>query len=335
MSERVPAELWDNIFNHACVDGGRTGCALSLTSRRFRELSAGIRLRSVFISDLEGLKLLLHALERLPEHERRVRFLFIAVRPLDSDATYTLLSLQAAMSFMREESHNLQSFAMSVSGIDTRQVVDAVEEWRVVYPTFLACVAPYVEVLTVHVPYLHVGVVLPSTIHFPVLRDLTLGHEMSTAQLSSLPLLSRLHTFDHGVRTTHGITTTAVHHVMRTQSLDHVHFSGTGAVENVTRALGFLSTPFLPRSLVAASPKLVIGPSRGTTGVPFSNYARRRYNESRDSLLQLYGHERFYDMIVLPPRGGEYSLDLAAKDWRDVVEHGGEGVWGAVETLSE
>jgi hypothetical protein len=331
MSERMPAELWDKIFKHACVDGGRTGCALSLTSRRFRELSAGTRLRSVFISDLEGLKLLLRALERLPEHERRVRFLFIAARLLDKDATENLRYLQAweCITRLRGESFSLQSFRAPEEGIDTRQVVDAVKEWRVVYPTFLACVASYVQVLTVYVPYLYFGVVLPSTIHFPILRDLTIGHEMSTAQLSSLPLLNRLHAFYHG------ITTTAVHHVMRTQSLAHVHFSGMGVVEHVCRALSLLSTPFPPRSLVAASPKLVIAPSEITTGVTLPHDLRFLWDQTRDSLSQVYGCERFYDMIVLPPRGGEYSLDLAAKDWRDVVEHGGEGVWGAVETLPE
>jgi hypothetical protein len=327
MSERVPAELWDKIFKHACVDGGRTGCALSLTSRRFRALSAGIRFHSVFISDLEGLKLLLRALERLPEHERRVRFLFIAARLLDKDATENLRYLQAweCITRLRGESFSLQSFRAPEKGIDTRQVVDAVKEWRVVYPTFLACVASYVQVLTVYVPHLHFGVVLPSTIHFPVLRDLTIGHEMSTDHLSSLPLLSRLHAFYHG------ITATEIRLVLGTQRLAHVNFSGA----NVSRGLGCLSTPFRPRSLVAASPKLVIAPSKITTGVTLPNNEWLFYYQARGcrAVAMVYGYERFYDMIVLPPRVGEYSFDLAAKDWRDVVEHGGEGVWGAVETL--
>jgi hypothetical protein len=324
----MPAELWDKIFKHACVDGGRTGRALSLTSRRFRALSAGTRFHSVFISDLEGLKLLLLALERLPENERRVRFLFIAARPLDKGTTNALYHLRAweGMARLREEPSDLRLYKVPVEDINTRQVVDAVKEWRVVYPTFLACVASYVQVLAVDVPHLYFGVVLPSTIHFPALRDLTITHPMSAAQFSSLPLLSRLHAFHHG------ITTTAVHYVMRTQTLAHVRFSGEGAVENVSSALGFLSTPFLPRSLLAAPPKLVIAPSQVMT---LPHEAWYFYDQPQDSLLRLYGQERFYDMVVLPPRLGEYSLDLAAKDWRDVVEHGGEGVWGAVETLSE
>jgi hypothetical protein len=40
---------------------------------------------------------------------------------------------------------------------------------------------------------------------------------------------------------------------------------------------------------------------------------------------------RFGTITILEPSGSGYNLDSAVKDWRDVVENGGEGAWGNVE----
>ncbi|KAI0657885.1 hypothetical protein C8Q70DRAFT_246810 [Cubamyces menziesii] len=45
--ESLPYELLEQIFRNACTDGGRTGCALSLVSKRIRALSRSSRFHSV------------------------------------------------------------------------------------------------------------------------------------------------------------------------------------------------------------------------------------------------------------------------------------------------
>ncbi|KAJ8482528.1 hypothetical protein ONZ51_g5301 [Trametes cubensis] len=45
--ESLPYELLEQIFRNACTDGGRTGCSLSLVSKRIRALSRSSRFHSV------------------------------------------------------------------------------------------------------------------------------------------------------------------------------------------------------------------------------------------------------------------------------------------------
>ena len=48
--ETLPFELLENIAAFACTDGGRTGCSLSLVSKRFREVARGTRFASVALT---------------------------------------------------------------------------------------------------------------------------------------------------------------------------------------------------------------------------------------------------------------------------------------------
>jgi hypothetical protein len=45
--DRLPTEIMDHILGSACVDDGRTGCALSIVSRFIRRASARMRYHSV------------------------------------------------------------------------------------------------------------------------------------------------------------------------------------------------------------------------------------------------------------------------------------------------
>ncbi len=45
--ETLPCELLEKIFEFSCTDGGRTGCSLSLVSKRFRDVSSGMRFDTV------------------------------------------------------------------------------------------------------------------------------------------------------------------------------------------------------------------------------------------------------------------------------------------------
>ncbi|KZP16061.1 hypothetical protein FIBSPDRAFT_66033 [Athelia psychrophila] len=49
---RCPIELWETIFSYSCIDGGNTGCSLSLTSRAFHAASRRFRYHSVALKGL-------------------------------------------------------------------------------------------------------------------------------------------------------------------------------------------------------------------------------------------------------------------------------------------
>jgi hypothetical protein len=150
-----PIEIWQKIFRYACVDGGRTGCALSLVSRRMHDISANIHLQSVFVVGLKRLQHLECTLRQLPEERRAVQALFIAARPDDAE----------------------------------------LHAWPTAYAAVLALTAPRVEVLTVHASYPFFDVAFPPNMHFPHLRDLAVGCVSRSVALPHLPSLRRLHVF--------------------------------------------------------------------------------------------------------------------------------------------
>jgi hypothetical protein len=320
MSERLPAELWHKIFQHACVDGGRTGCALSLVSRRLHDLSASTRLQSVFIIGLERLKLLLHTLERLPEYECRVRFLFIATSHAEEEAETR--RLQMGRSRVRQPRH---AAPLSSRLKDEKQQEDGMQEWQTIYPAVLALIAPHVEVLTIRIPQPLLDSVFPANIRFPVLRDLTFGQMQETDQFPCMPVLHRLHIFGHP-------TKALIHSAIDIQGLQLVRFSDYRAVDEFAVALGETSARTSCLSGPVRSTKLVITPDCPSfrCGNGYFSWAER-HRRTRDSLMQHQNNGRFGTITVLKPSPGGYNLDSAVNDWRDVVENGGEGAWSNFE----
>ncbi|EKM57991.1 uncharacterized protein PHACADRAFT_206836 [Phanerochaete carnosa HHB-10118-sp] len=76
--ECLPVETWSQIFLYACVDGGRTGCALSETCRYFRAAVLPVQMHSVALVGGHKAQAFVDVLEnRAPEH-RRVEHLFIS-----------------------------------------------------------------------------------------------------------------------------------------------------------------------------------------------------------------------------------------------------------------
>ncbi|KAH9889077.1 hypothetical protein C8Q73DRAFT_668221 [Cubamyces lactineus] len=67
--ETLPYELLEQIFRHACTDGGRTGCSLSLVSKRIRALSRSSRFHSVAL--LSGTTSQLSCFSHALEHARK------------------------------------------------------------------------------------------------------------------------------------------------------------------------------------------------------------------------------------------------------------------------
>jgi hypothetical protein len=219
----VPPEIWHKVFKNACVDGGKTGCALSLVSRRIRDASSKTRLRSVSVVGLERLKSLLHVLENTPEDNRRVTFLFIAARPLDPDVVD------------RRTFQHL--WRLHKTGIDTLIGLagpsdQTLDDWQTVYPVVATLVAPHIEVLTLHVSRTLLGTPLPPDVHFPVLRDLTFGQVSVLDNLSLLPLLHRSHIVGNldNVPTLFPV-------ILRTQGVECVRLSGGHHNEEVLASL--------------------------------------------------------------------------------------------------
>ncbi|KAL1942737.1 hypothetical protein VTO73DRAFT_4977 [Trametes versicolor] len=87
--DRLPYDLWHIIFQLACNDGGRMGCALALTSKACRRASASARLHSVRLLSLRHVRNFLICLERIRRatgEDPPVRHLLFSLLPDTCDA---------------------------------------------------------------------------------------------------------------------------------------------------------------------------------------------------------------------------------------------------------
>ncbi|KAI0332342.1 hypothetical protein GY45DRAFT_495512 [Cubamyces sp. BRFM 1775] len=64
---RLPMEIWREVFTHACTDGGYTGMSLTLVCRFFYNASLPIRFRSLSFRSLHQIELFLHYARRYEE----------------------------------------------------------------------------------------------------------------------------------------------------------------------------------------------------------------------------------------------------------------------------
>ncbi|EKM51052.1 uncharacterized protein PHACADRAFT_263010 [Phanerochaete carnosa HHB-10118-sp] len=76
--DTLPLELHAQIFECACTDDGTTAHSLSLVSHYVREVSEPYRYQSLAVAGLDSLVKLVHKLEELPTHRRRVHRLFLS-----------------------------------------------------------------------------------------------------------------------------------------------------------------------------------------------------------------------------------------------------------------
>ncbi|EIW63152.1 uncharacterized protein TRAVEDRAFT_43459 [Trametes versicolor FP-101664 SS1] len=89
MLDRLPYDIWHIIFQLACTDGGRTGCALALTSKACRRASSSARLNSVRLHSLRHVRNFLICLERIRRstgEDPPVRHLLFFLFPETCDA---------------------------------------------------------------------------------------------------------------------------------------------------------------------------------------------------------------------------------------------------------
>ncbi|KAI0633634.1 hypothetical protein C8Q77DRAFT_1217970 [Trametes polyzona] len=91
MAEMLPIDIWNNIFEFACTDGGRVASALSRVSRAFRSISTAYRYQSVRLSKLRDIEKFLASYERAHAasggNAPRVRHLLLSFLPGETDVT--------------------------------------------------------------------------------------------------------------------------------------------------------------------------------------------------------------------------------------------------------
>lgn len=160
MAERCSVELWEKIFRLACVDGGFTGCSLSLVSRAVRNVAQPVRFNSVALTDLERL---LTFANGVLNTRPNIHHLFISV--------------------------SLPLWGPNRVTQDQRWYVDNI------ITTILTAAAPTIKTLFLHEPSFQ-G--LRTTLRFPVLQDLEIPqlrwcHGTRPTE-GPLPYLRRLHT---------------------------------------------------------------------------------------------------------------------------------------------
>lgn len=76
--DRLPLEMWTAICSHACTDGGKTGCALAITSHYLRAAVLPVQFQSVAINDGKHAARFLDALTARAPNHRRVLHLFLS-----------------------------------------------------------------------------------------------------------------------------------------------------------------------------------------------------------------------------------------------------------------
>jgi hypothetical protein len=176
MASSLPPEIWDKIVKCACMDGGSTGCALSLVSRYIRDVSHSSRLQSIALDGVRALQSAALELDRRAPKARAVRFLYL------SNTNATTVKRNA-----RERSD------------------EETQSWHAALCVkIVALISPTVEVLTITFAYdwskcdwLHNLHPHPK-VHFPQLRSLT-GCITSFFDIDgaapSMPVLEHLHLF--------------------------------------------------------------------------------------------------------------------------------------------
>lgn len=84
--ENCPTEICHQIFRAACVDGGKTGMALSLVSRYINLVSREIKYHSVTVIGLDQIMMFAKVLKDLPPKFRGVRHLFLSSIPQNENS---------------------------------------------------------------------------------------------------------------------------------------------------------------------------------------------------------------------------------------------------------
>lgn len=178
--DKLPLDLWDDIFRHACTDGGRTGAALARTSSVLRAASAPYRFYSLKFTNLAQIGRFLLCLDRI----ERAQAPHAGVRDQRSVNTRHLL-----LSFFPDDCESLDRQWRGWSEYSSRkskrqqQLAEDERAWHAtkgawdrqflfLVPHLLRLVAPTLETLAI---LQHPGISLPYVkVELFALRELSL-----------------------------------------------------------------------------------------------------------------------------------------------------------------
>ncbi|KDQ62127.1 hypothetical protein JAAARDRAFT_30033 [Jaapia argillacea MUCL 33604] len=315
--DRCPPEIWLNIFNLACDDGGYTGCSLSLVSRCMYTLSKLVRYRSVALHGLRRMRSFATVMEGTPLELRRVRQLYISFRdpPLK-----TITGSDKPVDL--EESQQRTT--------DAWKCAEAIYQ---ILPSVLSAVAHSLESLTLVTcddrPFALSPIPLPNILELTIygIHEVS-AWESDPVSLHPLPTLRRLHLEG---RTRDAVVTL----VDLAPNLTHIQLSSIEQGSSIRAVIKqFHSRDVADHgnlSLSTTRPsarRILLQPRTPRTfgcGLAYSHHFRRM----RD-LMDAASSDPFGIVTVLEskrdPGMGE-ELDQEAKDfWLDRID-GGQGCW--------
>ncbi|KAG6829886.1 hypothetical protein H0H92_003155 [Tricholoma furcatifolium] len=172
----LPTELYQEIFNFACVDDGATGRSLSQTSRYFRQVSQRSKLQSVALVGAQQLRDFADHLAELPPTARRVRHLCISLvlETLPKTSHHRHVVDEGTSSFWEHEETTsaalLRILQYVSSSLLTLHLISNARRTSILPPISL----PLLQSLTMHGP-MRVGSRISDDLPaFPSLRDLSL-----------------------------------------------------------------------------------------------------------------------------------------------------------------
>ncbi|KDQ62128.1 hypothetical protein JAAARDRAFT_54144 [Jaapia argillacea MUCL 33604] len=310
-----PSEIWLNIFNLACDDGGYTGCSLSLVSPCIHILSKPMRYRSVALHGLRRMRYFAEVMEATPPELRRVRHLYISFRDPPPQAI---------------------TGSDKPGGLDEQRRTD--DAWKCaeaiyqILPSVLSAVAHSLESLTLVTsndrPFALSPIPLPKILELTIYGIHEVSEWSNPESPHSLPTLRRLHL--------QGCTRNAVVPLVRlAPNLTHIRMSSIEHGSSIRAIIEEFHSRDVadhgdssPSTTRPSARRILLQPrAPRTSGCA---YAFWRQEGRRSDFEDAVRSDSFGMVTVLEPKrdpGHGDELDQEAKDfWLDRND-GGEGCW--------
>jgi hypothetical protein len=353
--EDFPDELLEVILREACTDGGRAACALSLVSRRIRDVGAPFRYHNIALSGEAQLWAFRDHVDVLRAHGSsipEVKALFLqCLRHGASSHTYlrtpakTKFDTTGLVLRSRPTSHGASSrlarpTLRPLTAVNEDESFEQMYEWALPIVSLLSVLAPTLQSLALVIDCPRVTTLVP--VAFPLLEELTClfltnpipirGYAMCQPQNRldidlKVPALRRLHLVD----STFSVRLGALRELPPT--LTHLRLTGVTSTE-LEKSLTWLSTPgrghpmpelWLPRGLH----RILFSP-RESPGIPLKWLRAAKSGVDITEYVAIvqeatpYGARQIYDHWLgrLDGRDGSWVAGKALADFAQISEYG-------------
>lgn len=314
--DRIPPELWHMIGGYACLDGGATGCSLSLVSHAMRDVTRDVRYSSIVINSQESCLAfadLVHCLT----HQQAIFHLLISIE------------FDCGAEFPSELTARLEDACAKI----------------------LDHAAPTLVTLSHHLTSPLQEIFIPivlgrfAELRFPSLHDLTLPELYFVPYEPTLPGLKRLHFANFSLNGPHGSHSSFWRQLETSfaPSLETVRVSNIGFApllsavirillespapseeERIPPAAANVSSPGLPHQgrLPHLEHVIIQLPNESNSG----RYRPPAVLAALESIAASTQGKARQLSVVEGASGGRYQRDQAWRDWLDVMG-GGDGPW--------